>query len=33
VWWYKHIIPALRRLMQEDYEFKDFLGYLVRPYV
>jgi hypothetical protein len=22
VWWYMPIIPALRRLRQEDYEFK-----------
>jgi hypothetical protein len=27
--WYMSIIPALRRLRQEDHQFEDSLGYLV----
>jgi hypothetical protein len=27
VWWYTPVIPALRRLEQEDQEFKASLGY------
>jgi hypothetical protein len=30
-WWYTPAIPALRRLSQEDLEFKVSLGYIVRP--
>jgi hypothetical protein len=29
IWWYMLIIPTLRRLRQEDCEFKASLGYLV----
>jgi hypothetical protein len=31
VWWCTPVIPALRRLRQEDCEFKANLGYIVRP--
>jgi hypothetical protein len=31
VWWHIPVITALRRLMQEDCEFKVSLGYIVRP--
>jgi hypothetical protein len=27
-WWYRTIIPALRRVRQKDHEFKASLGYL-----
>jgi hypothetical protein len=27
------VIPTLRLLRQEDYEFKISLGYIVRPYL
>jgi hypothetical protein len=30
-WWYTSIIPALRRLRQENFKFETSLGYLVRP--
>jgi hypothetical protein len=29
VWWYRPIIPALKRLRQEDLEFQFSLHYLV----
>jgi hypothetical protein len=32
-WWYIPIIPALRRLRQEDCEFKTSLGYIVKLYL
>jgi hypothetical protein len=28
VWWYTPVIPALRRLRQEDLEFEASLGYV-----
>jgi hypothetical protein len=28
VWWYTPVIPALRRLMQEEHEFEASLGYI-----
>jgi hypothetical protein len=31
VWWYTSIIPAVRRLRQEDLEFKASLGYTAKP--
>jgi hypothetical protein len=31
VWWCTPTIPALRRLRQEDPEFKTSLGYILRP--
>jgi hypothetical protein len=31
VWWYLLIIPALRRLGQENHEFKFREGYVLRP--
>jgi hypothetical protein len=30
-WWHTSVTPALRRLRQEDHEFKNNLGYIVRP--
>jgi hypothetical protein len=29
-WWFMPVISALRRLRQEDHEFKASLGYTVR---
>jgi hypothetical protein len=31
VWWSMLIIPALRRLRQEDLKFEDCLGHIGRP--
>jgi hypothetical protein len=31
VWWGTPAIPTLRRLRQEDHEFKANLGYISRP--
>jgi hypothetical protein len=31
VWWYTPVIPALRKLRQEDHKFKVSLGYIERP--
>jgi hypothetical protein len=31
VWCYTPVIPALRRLRQEDHEFQTTLGYIARP--
>jgi hypothetical protein len=31
MWWYIPIIPALRRLRQEDLKVETSLGYIVRP--
>jgi hypothetical protein len=31
VWWYALIIPALRRMRQEDLSFKACVDYLGRP--
>jgi hypothetical protein len=33
VWLHVPVIPAIGRLRQEDQEFKDSLGYIVRPYL
>jgi hypothetical protein len=33
VWCYTPIIPALRRLKQENFEFEVSLGYVARPYL
>jgi hypothetical protein len=30
-WWHTLVIPALRRLRQENCEFKSSLGYIARP--
>jgi hypothetical protein len=30
-WWYAPVIPALRKLRQEDLQFKTSLGYTARP--
>jgi hypothetical protein len=30
-WWYMFVIPALRKLRQDNHEFKASLGYTVRP--
>jgi hypothetical protein len=30
VWWHTSVIPALRRLKQEDVKFKAYLNYIVR---
>jgi hypothetical protein len=30
-WWHTPIIPALRRLLEEDLKFKASLGYVARP--
>jgi hypothetical protein len=32
VWWHAPVIPALRRLMQEDCRFKASLSYVSRLY-
>jgi hypothetical protein len=32
-WWYTPVIPVLRRLRQENYEFHSSMGYIVRPYL
>jgi hypothetical protein len=31
MWWYTPVIPALRRMRQEDYQLKASLGYIDRP--
>jgi hypothetical protein len=31
MWWYIPVIPALRRLRQENYKFKASLCYIERP--
>jgi hypothetical protein len=31
VWWLMAVIPAVKRLWQEDHEFKASLGYIARP--
>jgi hypothetical protein len=33
VWWHTPVIPALRRLRQEDCKFKVCLGFIVRPHL
>jgi hypothetical protein len=33
LWWFTAVIPALRRLRQEDGELQASLGYTVRPYL
>jgi hypothetical protein len=33
VWWYTNVIPVLKRLRQEDPEFKTNLGYIARPFL
>jgi hypothetical protein len=33
VWWRILVIPVLRRLRQEDGEFKASLGYIAIPYL
>jgi hypothetical protein len=33
VWWCVSIIPALRRLRQEDQEFQGSLGYIARDHL
>jgi hypothetical protein len=30
-WWYKRVIPALKRPSQENLEFKGSLGYMKDP--
>jgi hypothetical protein len=32
VWWFIAVIPAFRRLKQENFEFKISMGYIVRLY-
>jgi hypothetical protein len=31
-WWYTAVIPALKRLRQEDHKLKDNLSYVVSKY-
>jgi hypothetical protein len=33
MWWYMPVMPARRRLRQEDCEFKISLGYIARAYL
>jgi hypothetical protein len=30
-WWHTPVIPALRRLREEEHEFEVRLGYIIRP--
>lgn len=32
VWWYMTVIPILKRLRQDDHNFKINLRYTVRPF-
>jgi hypothetical protein len=31
MWWYLSVISTLRRLRQEDHNFKAILGYITKP--
>jgi hypothetical protein len=31
MWWFAPVIPALRRLRQEDHAFKASMNYIARP--